>query len=122
MKPTTASATPLADLEIRWSDIKRRILAASPRLWTQGNICRKWDRGGYVWRLRYYERLEDGRLVQRTIRIGRDPVLVHRAEELLKACRRRQQLLEEIPLLARLVRAAAASARRCGSHQHEARQ
>jgi hypothetical protein len=108
----------LADLEIRWSDIKRRILAASPCLWTQGNICRKWDRGGYVWRLRYYERLEDGRLVQRTIRIGRDPVLVHRAEELLKACRRRQQLLEEIPLLARLVRAAAANAPRWGSHQH----
>src|ERR1700722_17192713 len=77
VKPTTASAAPSADLEIRWCDINRRILAASPHPWTQGNICRKWDRGGHVWRLRYYERLGDGRPVQRTIRIGRDPVLVH---------------------------------------------
>jgi hypothetical protein len=34
VKPTTASATPSAELEIRWSDIKLRILVASPHLWT----------------------------------------------------------------------------------------
>jgi hypothetical protein len=112
VKRSASIAAGLPDLEARWSEIKGRILAVSQHLWTQGNICRKWDRGGFVWRLRYYERLEDGRLVQRTIRIGRDPVLLQQAEELLRCCRQRKEWLDEIPSLARLVEAAAVGTRR----------
>jgi hypothetical protein len=112
MKRSASSAPSVPDLEARWNEIKQRILAVAQHLWTQGNICRKWDRGGYVWRLRYYERVEDGRLIQRTIRIGADPVLVRRAEELLKCCRQRKEWLDEIPGLARLVESAAVGVRR----------
>lgn len=111
MTRTAASTQRLPELEARWKDVERRILAVSHHLWSQGSICRKWDRGGYVWRLRFYERLADGRRVQRTIRIGRDPVLVQRAEELLNRCRARKAWLDEIPRLSRLVAAAAAGAR-----------
>ncbi len=99
-------------VEDRWREVKQRILAVSEHLWTQGSICRKWDRGGWVWRLRFYERLPDGRRVQRTVRIGCDLVLVERAQDLLRRCRERQASLEEIPMLARLVTAAAAAGRR----------
>jgi hypothetical protein len=112
VRRSPSSAGCLPDLDARWNEIKGRILAVSEHLWTQGNICRKWDRGGYVWRLRYYERLEDGRRVQRTIRIGRDSVLVERAEGLLKRCRQRKEWLDEIPRLAGIVAAAAAAMRR----------
>ncbi len=106
MTRTVASAKRLPELEARWREVEQRILAVSQHLWSQGNICRKWDRGGYVWRLRFYERLADGRNVQRTLRIGRDPVLVQRARDLLKRCRERQAWLEEIPTLASIVTAA----------------
>lgn len=112
MKETASNPEHLLDIEARWEEVERRILGVAHLLWTQGNICRKWDRGGYVWRLRFYERLADGRLVQRTIRIGRDPVLVQRAEELLRRCRERKEWLEEIPRLSRLVAVAAATTRR----------
>jgi hypothetical protein len=113
MRRTLSSPAPcLSETEARWQDVKGRILAVSQHLWTQGNICRKWDRGGYVWRLRYYESLEDGRRIQRTIRIGCDPVVFKRAEELLKHCRQRKEWLDEIPRLARLVEAAAVGIRR----------
>ena len=112
MMRSASTTACLPDLEARWNELQRRILAVSQHLWTQGNICRKWDRGGYVWRLRYYERLEDGRSVQRTVRIGRDPVLLQRAEQLLRCCRQRKEWLDEIPRLARLVEAAAVGTRR----------
>jgi hypothetical protein len=100
------------EIEARWKVVRERILAVSHLLWTQGNICQKFDRAGRVWRLRYYERLAEGRLVQRTIRIGRDPLLAKRARELLKRCRARQSWLQEIPKLAPLVTRAAALGRR----------
>ncbi len=106
MTGEAAGTQRLPELEDRWREVEQRILAVSHHLWTQGNICRKWDRGGYVWRLRYYERLLDGRLVQRTIRIGRDPILVRRARDLLNRCRDRQTRLDEIPTLASIVTAA----------------
>jgi hypothetical protein len=112
MTGEAAGTQRLPELEIRWRKLEQRILAVSHHLWHQGNIGRKWDRGGYVWRLRFYEQVADGRLVQRTIRIGRDPVLVQRAEQLLRRCRKRQAWLEEIPKLARLVAVAAATTRR----------
>jgi hypothetical protein len=112
MRETSSNPEHLLDIEARWEEVERRILAVAHHLWTQGNICKKWDRGGYVWRLRFYERLPDGRLVQRTLRIGRDPVLVQRAEQLLRRCRERKEWLEEIPMLARVVAAACATTRR----------
>lgn len=112
MRRSEPRAARLSDLEARWNELKRRMLAVSEHLWTQGNICRKWDRGGYVWRLRYYERLENGSLIQRTIRIGGDPVLLRRAKELLERCRQRKEWLDEIPVLARLAEAAAVATRR----------
>lgn len=111
MRKSASNPEHLLDIEARWKEVERRILAVAHHLWTQGNICRKWDRGGYVWRLRFYERLADGRLVQRTIRIGGNPVLVQRAEELLHRCRERKELLQEIPSLARVVAAAATATR-----------
>ena len=112
MTLTAASTQQLPELDARWKEVEQRILAVSRHLWSQGSICRKWDRGGYVWRLRFYERLADGRNVQRTIRIGRDPYLVQRAEELLRRCRERKEWLEEIPRLARLVAVTAVTTRR----------
>ena len=118
-KRTNPEGLPVAstsDVEARWRVIRERILKIAPFLRTQGNICRKADRGGPVWRLRYYERLDDGRLVQRSLRIGRDPTVVQRAQQLLRRCREQQSSLNEIPGLARLVRAAAASSRRLTVH------
>jgi hypothetical protein len=106
MNPEGLPVDSTSDVEARWRVIRERILKIAPFLWSQGSICRKADRGGPVWRLRYYERLPDGRLVQRTIRIGCDPVLVERARDLLKRCRDRQTRLEEIPTLASIVTSA----------------
>ena len=95
------------DLELRWQEIEQRMLAVTHLLWSQGSICSKSERGGEVWRLRYYERVEGGRLVQRTIRIGREPELVERAQDLLRRCKARREWLREIPQLCRQVSAAA---------------
>lgn len=111
-----------ADLEARWRTIEAKILAATHLLERAGALSQKDDRGGPIWRLRFRERLPTGILIERTIRIGKNPELVRRASELLERIHRRGAWRKEIAALARLSTVVSATIARgsrnvCGSRR-----
>ena len=101
-----------ADLEERWRTIEGKILAAAHLLERGGALSLKDDRGGPVWRLRFRDRSPTGKLVERTIRIGKNPELVRRARELLERCHQRGAWRTEIAGLSRLSAVAVATVKR----------
>ncbi len=100
------------DFAARWKAINGRIMAVSPAALDAGQHLPQMGSGRIRLAPAVLRTSRGGGVVQRTIRIGRDPLLVQQAEVLLERCRQRKEWLDEIPGLARLVAAAAAGIRR----------
>jgi hypothetical protein len=82
MIDATIESTPISS-EVRWTVIEAKIAAVGHLLQEQGSVSRKRDHGKWLWRLRYFEFADDGRRVQRTVYLTRDPGLADRARQLV---------------------------------------
>jgi len=102
----------------RWPRVQAKILAASAYLFHQGAVVSRPARRGRVWMLRYY--VKDGeRRIQKAIYIAGDddPELLAKARDLLAACRRRQEWLDEIATATRVVASIRAAAAKLLRHE-----
>jgi len=103
-----AKSPPLdAQLEAEWLTVRLRIEANRHLLVEHGALVRLSGKDCTCWRLRFYERLPEGRVVQRSIQVGSHPELVRRARQLLALYRQPGELARET---AELVRVALAMA------------
>ena len=96
-----------ARLEAQWERFRARIEAHRHLLAGQGSLVLKGGKHRTCWRLRFYQRVPDGRVVQRSVHVGAHPELVRRARLLLEAYRRPRELMRETAALVRVASALA---------------
>jgi hypothetical protein len=80
-----------AKREKQWEKICEKLKTARPFLNRQGSLAKRRTAKGYVWLLRYFEPLEDGKRVQRCIYVG-DDILANRVRWMLDTIRDFAQL------------------------------
>jgi hypothetical protein len=103
-----AQGEPLdAQLEAQWRTVRVRIEANRHLLVEHGALVLRGGKDCTCWRLRFYERTQEGRVVQRSIQVGDNQELVRRARELLASYRQPGELARETAELVRLALAMA---------------
>jgi hypothetical protein len=91
--------------EHRWTEIQRRLEAASDALSRQGSVTwRTTPAGTRVASVRFVG-VVDGNRRHRAVYLGRDSELIRRARELIATCRERERWAREVEEAARFVRA-----------------
>jgi hypothetical protein len=118
MARTTRSRTRSADLEARWTVIRRKLEAHAEVLASRGSLVAKQARGRRVWAVRFVV-ARGGRPVHRSIFIGGDemPELLERTRSLLEEYRLPRQWAEDVQGYARLAARAGGLVRRLAAEQ-----
>jgi hypothetical protein len=107
--------TPPSDRERRWAALEQKLDRVAETLIRQGTLVRKTvPSGRETWVVRFVD-TSGGKRVQRSVHVGTDPELVHRARHLLGRYRQRQRWPEEIATYVRLAGSVGAVARRLAS-------
>ena len=102
MTPRPPPQNPSPPPDTRWDLIRRKMEAHERVLARHGVLAPKRANGKTVWRVRFCEPGEDGKVIRRAIYIGSDPELVERARLLLQSFRNETELAKETAALAKL--------------------
>lgn len=101
---TTSSRPQLNSSEIRWETLRNRLDALAGLLAERGCLSsRRTGQSSRVWSVRYSE-VVDSRRVQRTLYVGKDPVVVQRTRQYLAGLRRDAEWIDGLPALCRASR------------------
>jgi hypothetical protein len=99
------------ELEARWRRLESKILARATIFASRGVLC-EFGPQRPAWRLRYCEGTDEGKIVYRTLYVGRHPLLIERTRALLHRLREPEtweretaQLVKNMLPLIRKVRA-----------------
>lgn len=101
-KSTPESAAETAERENRWRRLVERLQEHAALLEHQGTVTFRMARRRRVWSLRFVERKEGGRPIQRALYVGGDLELVRRVRAFLRECRRRARWDDEAKLFAKV--------------------
>ncbi len=96
---TSLTPNAQAERESQWIELRTRLDSIASLLRTQGVLDRKHQKGRWVWRVRYTDKVNARR---RTIYIGTDPELARRVQELLNHYREQQRWAEQTEVLVKL--------------------